>query len=307
MQPPKDFSNLFLDMNAFFASVEQQVQPTLRGKPICVAPYIGDTGCCIAKSYEAKKYLVQTGTLVGEAKKACPQIVIVESRPELYMFYHKQIVKALECFSPFLRVLSVDEFNIRLGGLDASYNEAVKMGKNIKKAIREKVGDYLTCSVGVGPNMWLAKVAGELKKPDGLVVLTLKELPALYRSLNLIDLPGINIGMIRQLQHRKIKTPYDFYLQNLHNLSRWFGHPGRVWYYRLRGFEVDDVKATTKSIGHQHVLAPKYRDWQSARRVLIKMAHKCAERLRKKNFWAGGVSINVRFLDKPARQSPDGS
>lgn len=307
MQKPKDYSNLFLDMNAFFAKVEQQVQPQLRGIPVCVAPYTGDTGCCIAKSYEAKSFGVATGTSVGEAKKQCPQIVIQESRPELYLFYHKEIVKVLESVSPFMRVLSVDEFNIKLTGLDQNRKTSISMAKKIKQAISEKVGDYLTCSIGIGPNMWLAKVAGELRKPNGLVVLTLEELPALYRSLDLIDLPGINVGMKRQLRRKKIKTPFDFFQSSLFNLSRHYGHPGRVWYHRLRGFEVDDIKVATKSIGHQHVLAPKYRDWKLARRVLVKMINKCAERLRQKKLWAGGVSIYVRFLDKSVRQSPDGS
>ena len=96
MRQPINYSNLFLDMNAFFASVEQQVQPSYRSRPICVAPYTGNTGCCIAKSYEAKDCGVQTGVSVGEAKKLCPQILILESRPELYMFYHREIIKVLE-------------------------------------------------------------------------------------------------------------------------------------------------------------------------------------------------------------------
>lgn len=296
MQKPKDFSNLFLDMNAFFASVEQQVQPPLREKPICIAPYIGNTGCCIAKSYEAKKYGIQTGILVGEARKLCPQIIILESRPELYIFYHRQIIKVLENFSPFVNVLSIDEFNLKLTGLDQNREAAIKMAIDLKKAIWGKVGDYLTCSIGIGPNRWLAKVAGELKKPDGLVVLTLEELPALYQSLELTDLPGINIRMACQLRKRKIKTPFDFRRQPLGNLSRWFGHPGKVWFYRLRGYEVDDIQPVTKSIGHQHVLAPKYRTIPAARRVLVKMAQKCGQRLRVKNLWAGGVAIFIRFL-----------
>lgn len=304
MQSPKDFSNLFLDMNAFFASVEQQVQPILRGKPIGIAPYTGDTGCVIAKSYEAKSFGIKTGTLVGEAKKLCPQIIILESRPELYLFYHRQIVAVLQTFSPFLRVLSIDEFNIKLTGLDRSRKAAQKMAQNIKKAIREKIGDYLSCSVGIGPNMWLAKIAGELGKtrlpagrPDGLVILTLKELPALYRSLDLIDLPGINIGMTRQFRRKKISTPFDFYGVSLFNLSRWFGHPGRVWFYRLRGYETDDIKVTTKSIGHQHVLAPEYRSKEACRRVLVKLTEKCGRKLRRKNLFAGGVVVMIKFLD----------
>ncbi|MEK7143068.1 MAG: DNA polymerase [Patescibacteria group bacterium] len=296
MQKPIDFSNLFLDMNAFFASVEQQVQPAFRRRPVCVAPYTGDTGCCIAKSYEAKDCGVRTGVSVGEAKKLCPEILILESRPELYMFYHREIVKVLESFSPFVQVLSIDEFNIKLTGLDQNRLSASKMAYTIKKAIRERVGDYLFCSIGIGPSRWLAKVAGELKKPDGLVVLTLRELPALYRSMELTDLPGINIGMARILRYRRIKTPFDFYNQPLGNLSRWLGHPGRAWYYRLRGFEVDDFRSITKSIGHSHVLAPQYRNFTLGRRVLVKMTHKAGARLRAKKLAAGGVSVGINFL-----------
>lgn len=302
MNKPVDYANLFLDMNAFFASVEQQVQPTLRGKPICVAPYTGNTGCCIAKSYEAKPFGIGTGTLVGEAKKLCPQITIVESRPELYLFYHRQIVKVLESFSPFVKVCSVDEFNIKLTGSDRSPVKAREMALGLKKAICEQVGDYLKCSVGISSSYWLAKVAGELKKPDGLVTLTLAELPALYRTLNLTDLPGINFGMERQLHRKKIKTPFDFFNQSLFNLSRWFGHPGRVWYYRLRGHDIDEIKSATKSVGHSHVLAPKYRNRKDARRVLVKMAEKCGVRLRAKGLFAGGVTVEIKFLGGPSWQ-----
>lgn len=297
MQPPKDYANLFLDMNAFFASIEQQVQPPLRGRPICIAPYTGESGCCIAKSYEAKSFGVKTGTLVGEAKKLCPQILIIESRPELYMFYHREILKVLKSFSPFVQVLSVDEFNIKLTGQDQNYDAAIKMAYTLKTAIREKVGDYMACSIGIGPNRWLAKVSGERKKPDGLVVITLKELETFYRGLTLLDLPGVNVQTARRLRSKKIKNPFDFYLQPLFNLSRWFGHPGRLWYYRLRGFETDEIEPATKSIGHQHVLAPECRTLSAARRVLVKMAEKCGHRLRQKNLWAGGVAIWISFLD----------
>jgi len=127
----------------------------------------------------------------------------------------------------------------------------------------------------------------------------LEELGVWYRSLDLMDLPGINVAMARQLHHRKIKTPFDFYLQPLFNLSRWFGHPGRVWFYRLRGFETDEIEPATKSIGHQHVLAPEYRTIAAARRVLVKLAEKCAQRLRAKNLWTGGVSLGIKFLNGP--------
>lgn len=295
MQTPIDYSNLFLDMNAFFASVEQQVQPNLRGQPICVAPYTGNTGCCIAKSYEAKAYGVGI-TSVGDARKLCPQIKIIESRPELYIFYHKQILKVLESFSPFVEVKSVDEFNIKLTGTDRKIENAINMAKNLKKTITEQVGDYLKCSIGISSSPWLAKLAGESKKPDGLVMLKLEELPDFYKNLELTDLPGINTKMEYQLHQKGIKNLLHFYSQPLTNLSLWFGHPGRIWYYRLRGYEIDTSITEIKSIGHSHVLAPKYRNKFAARRVLVKLTEKCAARLRTKNLWSSGVSLSISTL-----------
>jgi len=295
MQKPTNFIFLFLDMNAFFASVEQQVRPELRGQPICITPYTGNTGCCIARSYEAKKFGVSV-MRVGEAKKLCPQIKIIEARPELYVFYHRQILKQLEKLNPFVEVKSIDEFILRLTGLERQRGRAIELGQKLKEAIRQEVGDFLKCSIGISSSPWLAKVAGELKKPDGLVALSLNGLPALYGKLKLTDLPGINFRYERQLNCKKIKTASDFFNSSLPDLSTWFGHSGRVWYYRLRGWELDEVTSAAKSVGHSHVLAPEFRNKSAARRVLLKMAEKCAKRLRKKNLWANSVYVAVSFL-----------
>lgn len=295
MQKPINFSNLFLDMNAFFASVEQQVQPSLRGQPICVAPYTGNTGCCIARSYEAKKYGISICS-VKEAKQLCPQIKIVESRPELYIFYHRQILKVLESFSPHVEVKSVDEFNIRLIGSDKHPENAFKMAMGLKQKITKEVGDYLKCSIGISSSLWLAKVAGESKKPDGLVFLALENLVKFYEKLELTDLPGINFRMQRQFNRHRIMTVLDLYKQSLANLSLWFGHGGRMWYYRLRGYEIDERRSATRSVGHSHVLAPEFRTRLLARRVLAKMAEKCAVRLRSKNLWANSVAVYISYL-----------
>jgi DNA polymerase-4 len=297
MQKPTDFTTLFLDMNAFFASVEQQVRPELRGEPICIAPYTGNTGCCIARSYEAKKYGVSV-MRVGEAKKLCPTLKVIEARPELYIFYHRQILKVLKNLNPFVEVKSIDEFNLKLTGLEKSRDGAIRLALKLKQAITEQVGDSLKCSIGISSSFWLAKVAGEIKKPDGLVCLPLSELPELYKKLKLTDLPGINFRMERQLRYRKIFTASDFFNASLSNLSLWFGHSGRLWYYRLRGYEIDELKNPIKSIGHSHVLAPEFRTKSAARRVLSKMAERCAKRLRAKELFTGGVHIAISFLQE---------
>ena len=294
---PQNYSILFLDMNSFFASVEQQVQPSLRGRPIAITPYTGETGCVIAKSQAAKEAGIKTGNLVQDAKKACPQIIILESRPALYQFYHKEIVKLLQSFSPFLEISSIDEFYLRLSGRLKTDDGSQKLGREIKKAIKEKVGDYLTCSVGIGPNKFLAKVAGESQKPDGLVLIKLADLDQFYQKLKLLDLPGINYRMLIRLTEAGIKNPLDFYRADLSTLTRAFGHIGKVWYWRLRGYEVDDFVLKGKTVGHSYVLAPELRSWDKAREVLVKLVKKAGTRLRREHFWAQGISLGIGFLE----------
>ncbi len=296
---PQDARVLFLDMNCFFARVEQQVQPIYRGRPVGVTPYTGGTGCVIAASYEAKELGVKTGMMVKDAKRQCPQIAILPARPALYHFYHKELIKVLETFSPFLKVLSIDEFAIRLTGRDQRDEAAKKIAFDIKDAIREKVGDWLTCSMGIASNQFLAKLAGELKKPDGLFEIKLTDLTQIYQVLKLTDLCGINHRMAGRCHAYGIYTPWALYQKSLNDMSRLFGVWGKVWYFRLRGFEVDDVAFTTKSVGHSHVLAPEFRSESGVRQVLLKLAQKTGYRLRQGQYWASGLYVGVGFFDAP--------
>ena len=298
-RPPKNYQTLFLDMNSFFASVEQQVQPPLRGVPLGVAPYIGGTGCIIAASREAKALGIKTGTLVRDAKRLYRDIKIIESRPALYMIYHKEIKKVIESFTPHFQVLSVDEFIINLISREQNYQASTKLGQAIKEKIRADVGDHLTCSIGIGPNRFLAKMAGERRKPDGLTVVRLSELENFYSQLKLLDICGINQRLELSLNRFGINSPLDLYHTDLPRLRSIFGHSGRLWWYRLRGYEVDDYVSSTKTIGHSHVLAPEFRNRAGAEAVLKKLIYKTASRLRAQKFLAGGVFVAVAFYDGP--------
>jgi len=294
--PPKDFLTMFLDMNSFFASVEQQVQPTLRGKPVGVAPYIGNTGCIIAASKEAKVYGIRIGR-VGDARKICPNLKIIEARPALYMIYHKEIKNVIESFTPFYTALSIDEFAIKLSPSDQNEEKSVKLALKIKERIKDRVGDYLTCSVGIGPNKFLAKVAGERKKPDGLTTVRISALKKFYSTLVLTDLPGINYRLESRLKKFKIDSPAVLFNSSLADLRQALDHGGRLWYYRLRGFEVDDREIKTKTIGHSHVLPPELRSYKEAISVIKKIICKAGYRLRQEGYYAKGVSITIKFLN----------
>jgi DNA polymerase-4 len=291
---PKDFSVLFLDMNSFFASVEQQVQPSLRGKPVGVAPYVGNSGCIIAASYEAKQKGVKIAR-VGDAKKLCPDIKIVEARPALYMIYHKEIRKVLEKFTPYFEALSIDEFAIHLTAQDQNEASAVALAKKIKAEILA-VGDYLRCSVGIGPSIFLAKMAAERQKPDGLTVVKLGDLRQFYEPLGLTELTGINFRLEAQLNIYGIRKTSEFYQKNLGELTAILKHWGRLWYFRLRGYEVDTRSSGAKTIGHSHVLAPEVRTKEAAISIIHKLVFKAGYRLRKENYLAHGVSISIHFL-----------
>jgi DNA polymerase-4 len=292
---PKDYQTLFLDMNSYFASVEQQVRPLLRGRPVGVTPYPGDTGCVIACSYEAKAQGVRTGDMVRDAKGKCPKIEIVEARPALYQIYHREIIKAIESCTSGIIALSIDEFAVKLSGNEVGYSASKNLALKIKKAIYD-VGDWLKCSVGVGPNRFLSKVAAGSKKPDGLTILKLCELENFYKSIKLRDIPGINYQMEKCLARHGIYSAHDFYKLDQVAISKMLKHPGKVWYLRLHGFEVDDFEIVTKNCGHSHVLAPQLRNRESAMAVMEKLAHKTAYRLRRGGFTAGGVFVSIHFL-----------
>jgi DNA polymerase-4 len=295
IKKPQDFSYLFLDMNSFFASVEKQVQPNIKNTPVGVTPHVGNTGCIIAACYLAKNHGVNTGCLVGEAKKLCPNIKIIKARPALYVIYHKEIKKVLKTFSPFLVPLSIDEFVISLDRTEQNLKTAKKLGREIKKSLKLEVGDFLNCSVGVGPNHFLAKMAAESQKPDGLTILTLANLEKFYKNLKLTKIPGIAKNMERKLKKIGIKNSLDFYRADIGYLKRHLGVVGRSWYFKLRGYQLE-TSSKNRSIGHSSVLAPNDRNKEKATQIIKKLIHKVGYRLRRDGYWAEGVRILIDYL-----------
>ena len=164
-------------MNSFFASVEQQEHPELRGRPVAVVPVLSDTTCCIAASYEAKAFGIKTGTNVGDAKRACPNLRLIEAKHGPYQNYHDEIVRVVGNYLPIDKILSVDEMVCRLWANERETADAIRLGEHIKTQIKRQVGEYLHCSIGLGLNPFLAKVAAEMQKPNGLVVLDAEDMP----------------------------------------------------------------------------------------------------------------------------------
>ncbi len=288
---------LFVDLNSYFASVEQQDRPELRGKPVGVVPMLADTTCCIAASYEAKAYGVRTGTLVADAKRLCPGIVLVEGRHELYTEYHHRIVEAVESCLPVTAVCSIDEMACRLMGRERPLLAAIELGRKVKARIRERVGEGMRSSVGLATNRYLAKIASDMEKPDGLVALTLDILPEALRGLTLRDLPGVGARTEKRLNERGLRTMQDLLALDCDQAGQLWGSVWgeRLWHW-LRGedFEMSETDHL-KSISHQHVLAPNMRTPEKAWAVAHKLLHKAAMRLRSGGLWAGSISLAVGF------------
>ena len=288
---------LFLDLNSYFASVEQELRPELRNRPLAVVPVLADTTCCIAASYEAKHFGIRTGTQVGEAKRLCPELVLVEARHELYVEYHHRIIEAVESCLPVTSVMSIDEMACRLLGREQPLLAALELGREVKAAVRRKAGPTLRCSVGLATNRYLAKVASDMEKPDGLVALTPDVLHAALTALTPRDLPGVGARMEKRLLTAGIRT-----MEQLLSLDReqmhaaWGGVGGEKLWHWLRGEDFGDAELEhAKSIGHSHVLSPDLRTPEGAYAVANKLLHKAAMRLRKARLWAAHMTLTIRF------------
>jgi len=297
---------LFVDMNSYFASVEQEVHPELRGRPIAVVPMMADSTCCIAASYEAKAHGVKTGTMVGEAKRMCPGLVLVEARHQLYVDYHHRIVEAVESCLPVTAVLSIDEMACRLMGRERPLMAALELGRRVKARIRERVGPTLRCSVGLATNRYLAKVASDMEKPDGLVALPRDILPTALRQLELRDLPGIGARTEKRLNARGIRTMDDLLALDGEKAGQLWGSVvgERLWHW-LQGEDFEENEAQhMKSLSHQHVLAPEMRTPEKAWAVAHKLLHKAAMRLRAANLWASGIGLAIGFAVPRGENTP---
>lgn len=292
---------LFLDFDSYFASVEQHLKPHLRGKPIGIAPVLTDSSCCIAASYEAKAFGVKTGTGIREARQLCPAITIIEAQPEQYIRYHHLLVAAVENCIHVEATLSIDELWCWLPYNLRTPEKIDAIAQNIKHTIATTVSPHITCTIGVAPNRWLAKMASKMRKPNGYLTLNHTDLPNALYELDLSDLTGIGRSMELRLHARGIHTVQALCAasrQTLHAI--WGSIEGDRFWMNLHGIELPEPPPTeTKSIGHSHVLAPEKRHPDKALPVLHKLTQKAATRLRSQDMLAGSLAIQLRYIHGP--------
>lgn len=324
---------IHLDMNSYFATVEQQDNLNYRGKPVGVCEHLG--GIIIAASIEAKKWGIKTGTPVWEARKIYPKIILSRTHPDRYRLYIKRVMKVVSDYTSSVEQASIDEMyldftkacNIRVVSgqklVDRDpFEEAVTIAQEIKRRMKTEVGDYLVCSIGIAENKLLAKIASDMQKPDGLVVISAKGIGLsakeelglalsakpltlskedLYQRLNLTDIPGIGRRQEKNLNKLGINSLLDLknYPETL--LVARFGINGRHLHAMGQlesswkpAVGVDDE---IKSIGHMYTLPKEYREQKFFAPVLYKLCEMVARRMRKQELMGNIIHFYVRDKD----------
>jgi DNA polymerase-4 len=295
---------LFIDFNSYFASVEQQLDPKLRGRPVGVVPVMADSSCCIAASYEAKAFGIKTGTRVSEAKRLCPDIVLILADHAKYVQVHQQAVAVVDRIVPVLQVVSIDEMECELTGRWRERERAVLLAQQLKDTLLAEVGECMRTSVGIAPNRLLAKLASDMHKPNGLTVIEQHDIPERLYPLPVSAINGIGPRMVRRLAACGIADMRQLYAAPRDVLvTAWGGVAGSDMYDRLRGQWYGPRASTARSLGHSHVLPPDLRHPDGALAVLNRLVQKAAMRLRKQGFYASSMSVHVRCAHRHARQA----
>lgn len=288
---------IFFDFDSFFASVEQQFRPELRGKPVGIVPTLGvETTCCIAASYEAKALGIKTGTGVREARSLCPDIHFVQGDHTRYTKIHHQIKELIHQVIYVDEVLSVDEMYGRLPPHWQAPEVARQKGLEVKSLLSDKLGRYISVSIGIAPNRFIGKLASKLEKPNGLVCLDFDDLPDALYGMELSDVTGVGRSMLRRLHAARIMDMEAFCAASRRKLRRiWGSIEGERMWYALRGIEMPRDETERRSISHSHVLGRPLRSHHGAHSVLHRILQKACRRLRAMDYFTGHLQAYVTF------------
>ena len=297
---------MHIDLNSCFAAIEQQANPHLRGKPVAVAAYDTPGGCILAPSLEAKRFGVRTGMRVRDGKILCPGLIVLLSDPWKYRNVHLSLRELLSTYTPDIIPKSIDEFVLDLSDFVKNSPCDCKAGlckshlrhtaQEIKYKIKSMVGDWLTVSIGIAPNRFLAKLAAGLHKPDGLDEINKSNFLNVYSDLKLTELPYIKLRNAARLAGAGIHTVTGFYQAPLWKLKAAFRSiNGYYWHLRLRGWEVDDFVTERKSFGNSYALPKPLASPEELSPILSKLVIKMSSRLRFAGYRTRGIHLGVSY------------
>ncbi|WP_068084043.1 Y-family DNA polymerase [Polycladidibacter stylochi] len=293
MRQPTQVEHLYLDFDGFFASVEQQARPNLRGRPVGVVPFAGtDRTCVIACSKEAKARGVKSIMRVNDALKLCPSLVLVPQSPDLYRRAHNALLCEIETVVPIDAIKSIDELACRVALADRTNPEGI--AQRIKARIAANVGPHITCSIGFAANRQLAKIAGKLNKPDGVTIWQPSQMPEPLFQVALADIPGIGKRIDQRLARAHIGTTRQLYETSAKQLRAIWGNvTGERLWYALHGYDVASPPSHRGMFGHSRVLPPEARSLEGAREISRLLLIKAARRLRREGFYASGLGLGL--------------
>jgi len=292
-------ATLVIDLNCAFASIEQQHDPLLRGRPLAIAAYNTDSATIVSSSREARDLGIKTGMRVFEAKAIFPAVVVREPDPPLYRKVSDKLIEIMQRHTPDVLRMSIDEASMNLAGtpnLKSLGPEGV--GRAVKAAIREEIGECVTASVGMSTSIWMAKQASNLDKRDGLRRIDHTNLVEVFEGLRLTDLSGIAEASARRLSRAGITTPIQFLRATTPRLRMAGMHAevAKGWSMRLRGFEVGGFESVKrKSYSHSHVMARATASQRELEELLMRLSDMVGRRLRAANRKGWIVSVGVVY------------
>lgn len=303
MRLPETIERLYLDFDGFFASVEQQCDRRLRGRPVGVVPFAGTTRTAvIACSREAKAYGVKNVMPIDEAKKLCPDIVLVPQKPDLYRRAHNALLCEIETVIPIDTAKSIDELTCKLD--EEGRRRPEYLAAAIKTAIAENIGPYITASIGMAANRQLAKIACKAGKRslgrygDGLSIWHPHMLPGPLLEIPLEDIPGVGGNMFKRLMRIGIyDTPALYRMEPKHMRKVWNSVNGERLWYALHGYDIQAPVSKRGMFGHGRVLPPEARSIDGAREISRLLLIKAARRLRREAYYAAGLWLWLSVKD----------
>ncbi len=296
---PAPSTIMLMDINSCFATIEQQANPVLRGKPVAVAAFTTPGGCILAASVEAKRMGIKTGMRVRDGRNLYRNLIILPPDPQKYRDVHLKLRNLVSKYTSDFSPKSIDEFVLNLKGYPCLFGSSITdVAREIKQKIRTRIGEWITVSIGIAPNRYLAKIAAGLHKPDGLDEINKKNHLEIFSHLKLIDLTGIKMANAARLNSVGINNVLDFYEAPVWKLKAAFHSiTGFYWHTRLHGYEIDDTESARRSYGNSVALGKDLGSIRELSPILSRLTEKMSARLRRAGFKARGVHLSILNKD----------
>src|SRR3989304_5745827 len=293
---PRHREIIHLDLDAFYASVEMLDNPEIAGKPVIVGGG-GKRGVVTAASYEARKFGVHSAQPVATARRLCPDGVFLPVRMGRYKEMSDRVFEIFRRFSPIVEALSIDEAFLDVTGTDRLFGGALEVARKIKEAVASETG--LTVSAGVAASKFVAKIASDMNKPDGLTVVPRGKEKEFLGPLPVGKLWGVGKVTETALHRMGVKTIGDLASVPAENLKKRFGKHGLHLHRLPNGIDDREVEPEheVKSIGHEDTYDEDIRDREAIGKELLSLAHRVSSRLRRKGFRGRTVTLKVKYHD----------